>query len=66
MGQHIPNTDLMLLRVQALTHKGIIPMLRALENAKDNCDKDCVELLGDAFKLLAMGGAVTSQARKTT
>ena len=39
-------------------------MLRALEKAKDKRDKDCLQLLGDAFRLLAIGSAVTSQTRE--
>ena len=63
-GGHTQHTDLTLQRVQTSAHKGIIPMLRALEKAKDKRDKDCVQLLDDTFRLLAMGSAVTSQARK--
>ena len=43
MDGHTCNTDLTLRRLQAFTHKGIIPMLKALEKSKDKQNKDCIQ-----------------------
>ena len=64
MGRRTRNNDLSFQRIQGLLHKGLTPMLQALEAAKKNKDKPTLQKLGDAFRMLAMASSLISQARK--
>ena len=54
--------DLKLQRIQNLVHKGLIPLIKLMENIKK--DKANMRLAADAFRLLAMGSSQLSQRRR--
>lgn len=61
------NRDLTLQKIQVLTHKSIMPMLRAPEKAEDKRGKDCILRLGGCFQAIGhrQHGHLTSQKNNT-
>ena len=64
MSTRTKSHDLAITRIQGLLLKGIIPVLRALEDARSRKDKDNTHRLADSFRMLAMANSLSSQLRK--